>query len=609
MQDPKKKRIADAIDKMVAQGADDEEIDIVVRSIQNEPDAPPPRKRIGIKGIVAPLASGLTLGASDEILGGIEGLASLRRPGGFSAGYQRGKEKVRAAGADFREEHPTLSPAVELAAGIAAPGFGIAKAIGKGASLAPKAFLGSTAGGALGAASGAATAPEGERMAGAKMGSIFGSGAGAVIPAIGSAAGGAANLLGAGSPARTRSVGLRKAVEAMSDADPSQGAEAVRLGVPTRAFDIGGEKALRATRAAEALSPETGIRKGLNERQAGQADRLFGQTEAALGVKGRDIYELTQEVMKRAQEKAGPLYDTARSHGPLQSEKLAEVLGRPTMQKALAAGRRKAMDEGEALGDPVDVRVIDYAKRALDDKISAAVKAGERDDVRVLGKLKRELLAIVDEEVPEYAEARKTWGGEMSYNKAVTMGSRIFGASKKPDASIAKRLAAMSEAEREGFKLGVLGAVRDVLRSNSDNVDKVRKLIGTPKAREALSEVIGTVDGNSAFAKAMRMEGERFGAGAFIKNHSQTANLLSDMSNLTDIAVSMLADGATGNVAGIASKGVRAFLGNRSKVGGGKIARATGTFLNASVGSPEYDELMQALAQASVGRGTRRLKP
>ncbi len=556
------------------------------------------KKRAG--GFLLPIASGLTLGASDEILGGIEGLSNIGEEGGFSAGYERGKQKIRQAGKDYADDNPVLSPALELGAGIIAPGFGAAGFIGKAASTAGKIGRSAAAGAGLGGASGAAYSTEGNRTAGAATGAAVGGVLGGGIASAGKVLGGAANQLGLRSEKASRKLGLNNAVRSLQDdgVDASSlvdnADEAVKLGVPTKALDLGGDQTLRTARAAESVSG--GMRQGLVERQAGQGDRIFDHAEKALGVKGRDLFEVSQEVTKRAKAKADPLYEAARNHGPLQSPKLEELLQRPALQKALAKGRTKAVDEGEALGDPVDIRVIDYAKRALDDRISKAIRAGAKDDVRILTKLKREMLDIVDEEVPSYGEARKAWGGEKNYEKAVTMGARVFSASKRPDASIAKRLAALSDTDKDGFRIGVLGAIRDVIRSSTDNADKVKRLMGTPKAREALAEVIGGVDKNSSFAKAMQLEGSRFGAKSFILNHSQTANILKDIESLTDLAMGMLADGATGNVGNAAMKGVKAFLGNRKRAGGGKIARETGRYMNAEPGTEDFTELAEALA-------------
>ncbi len=556
------------------------------------------KKRAG--GFLLPVASGLTLGASDEILGGIEGLSNIGEEGGFSAGYERGKQKVRQAGKDFADDNPVLSPALELGAGILAPGFGAAGFIKGAASTAGKIGRSAAAGAGLGGASGAAYSTEGNRTAGAATGAALGGVLGGTLASAGKVLGGAANQLGLRSEKASRKLGLQNAVRSLQDdgVDASSlvdnADEAVQLGVPTKAYDLGGDQSLRTARAAEAVSG--GMRQGLVERQAGQGDRIFDHAEKALGVKGRDLHEVSQEVTKRARQKADPLYEAARNHGPLQSQRLEELLQRPALQKALAKGRTKAIDEGEALGDPVDIRVIDYAKRALDDRISKAIRAGAKDDVRILTKLKREMLDIVDEEVPVYGEARKAWGGEKNYEKAVTMGARVFSASKRPDASIAKRLAALSDTDKDGFRIGVLGAIRDVIRSSSTSSDKVKRLMGTPKAREALSEVIGGVDKNSSFAKAMQLEGSRFGAKSFILNHSQTANILKDIESLADLAMGMLADGATGNVGNAAMKGVKAFLGNRKRAGGGKIARETGRYMNAEPGTEDFTALAEAMA-------------
>lgn len=68
---------------------------------------------------LAPLAEGLTMGGSGEILGAIEGLNTRLHGGSFSEGYERGKQKVADVGKQFASEHPKTSTALEIGGSIA----------------------------------------------------------------------------------------------------------------------------------------------------------------------------------------------------------------------------------------------------------------------------------------------------------------------------------------------------------------------------------------------------------------------------------------------------------------------------------------------------------
>jgi len=187
---------------MREQGASAQEIDTYIKgAIERGQPATTPATGPKMPGgsFLAPVAQGLTMGLSDEILGGLEGANQALHGGSFQKGYTEGVAKIRNLGEQYRVEHPVASPALEWAGSIptiaATGGAGAAEqGLGWGARLG-KASL---AGLKYGAAGGAGTAEGGlqARAQGALEGGIksafaapFMEGGGALLGGFGRALG------------------------------------------------------------------------------------------------------------------------------------------------------------------------------------------------------------------------------------------------------------------------------------------------------------------------------------------------------------------------------------------------------------------------------------
>lgn len=570
---------------------------------------------------LAPLASGMTLGASDEILGGLEGVNNalpkwLGGGGGtFSEGYERGKQKVRAVGADYAREHPNASTALELGGSLVAP-VGAAKFIKAPASLLAKVGRSALVGSAVGGTAGAASATEGERIGGAITGAEVGGVVGGAIPAIGGTASRTANALGLRSAKAAARIGPQKVVEALREeglspeAIKQAAADAVSSGTPARLLDLGkpGGSVARLARAAQAVPGEHSnqIAEALHGRQATQMGRVFGHVEDAAGVKGRDLHEVQQEINKRASDAARPFYESAYAHGAVDLP--AELVERPAIKKALASGRKLAADEGIKLPDDVtDVRTIDYAKRSLDDRISALLRKGKKDQARILQGARRDLLNVADKASPDFKQARSLFAGEKAHETALLKGSRVFGKPRANEPPIDKWLAKASDAEKESFKLGAIGRIRDILESTADNRDKVAKLVSTPKQRRVLQEIVGDAGKNSELGKILAGETRLVQNKNFILGNSQTARILADVDNMSNTALSALMDVASGNIVGAGKKVLGAGLKGRAKAGGGKIAAATAKALLLKPGTPEFQKFVEGLPGAEPSYPMRKI--
>jgi hypothetical protein len=149
-----------------------------------------------------------------------------------------------------------------------------------------------------------------------------------------------------------------------------------------------------------------------SDLQGRKTERLRARETAMEGVAGS---EAEMEAFKNARrEKTEPLYkaayetpiDPAKVTPELRKE-VADFMQRPTVQEARAEAVKKARDSGEVISeqDMGSVKGMHYMKRAIDDKISTAKRAGADDQVRILLGIQEKMLGFMGELSPAYAKA------------------------------------------------------------------------------------------------------------------------------------------------------------------------------------------------------------
>lgn len=280
----------------------------------------------------------------------------------------------------------------------------------------------------------------------------------------------------------------RKARRAISEAlerdniTPEEAAAMLReMGPEARLADLGENLTDLARSAVAKPGPaRTKARDFLEERQAGQQMRLIRTT--GLG-NVREFKDAFVADMRRRQSQAAPLYREAYEQPlDLSAPQMQAILERPTIREVLKEAARIMADEGGGGGH---VRLMDAAKRALDDRIGKAVRSGERETARRLTKLKNELLAEVDRQVPQFREARNIYSGEAAMRDAAVLGRNVL--TRKLDLDdVADTVRGMSDGERVAFQKGAVRGLVDRLEGTANTRNAAAKLIESPRAREIL---------------------------------------------------------------------------------------------------------------------------
>lgn len=164
------------------------------------------------------------------------------------------------------------------------------------------------------------------------------------------------------------------------------------------------EDALRSANAGGALS------KTAQENRTAMANALrnIAQDDAAVTA--------AQNVRSAA---SGKLYDQAPAEfaaaqiTPELSARMAELSSRPAISSAMQEAATLAKNSGVPLDNTTALGGLHYAKRALDDQISTAMRNGRSEEVKALMQSKNDLMGYLEEVAPSYREGSRVFA-EMS---------------------------------------------------------------------------------------------------------------------------------------------------------------------------------------------------
>lgn len=437
---------------------------------------------------------GLTLGLPAK------GLAAI--------GVEGPQEAVEAARELTREQKVDdvdlgmLSEALgTVPSALATGGGGLLAQMGKGA--------------AYGTAAGLGLSERGQEATGATVGGTIG---GLTPPAL--------SLLGvpfrvaAAAPTYIRGLtkspekrAVERIVEQMDAAGITPEQVAARVGEkgPVTFAEIATTPSLREglqTIVGEAAAPRgaarTAVSKQLAAREAGRIDRL---TAEMADLPDQSVDETIGSLSALRTQKSDPLYEEAMEFNPtgfgarqqlmnttdpVSGKSLKEVVSLPNVSKAISEAKKILKNEGYKIPKinrfvtknskqetPEIMRVLDLAKRELDDEISVAAKAGRNNQKRILKKQKDQLVRILDDVNPRYASARGAFEEYSQLIKAAEDGASVLAAGKKrmkPN-QISKFLSGATDSQKENFRIGVSQSVREKIADNK--VGELKKLLET----------------------------------------------------------------------------------------------------------------------------------
>lgn len=565
-------------------------------------------------GAMANALEGPTLGLYDEENAG---LASLHhnlwplltgKPTNFKGDYNDVLTPTRNAIKNYSINHPYMAIASQVAASIPTMGAGGVKAIAENPSLPTAMARGAMTGGMFGGIGGFGSGEGGfgNRAAGAATGAELGTALGAAsVPVVGTVSAtarklGSVLMDNAGNSAESKAGNILMDNLSADKIAPADAVAQLRndpTGQMTLA-DIGGENSstARLGRALVTLPGDASkdITDFVTGRASGQADRLNDAISTHLA-DGQDLGQLQNTIMAGQKSAASPLYEAAyKANQSISSPKIDAILNTPAGRSAMKQASVLMQNDQSLMGvsDPdlleqareggteipwkggvasgLKLRSLDYVKRALDDQISTAFKAGNNTEGGIITGLKSKLVSALDDadvtaaagpnstksEGGLYAQARAAWSGPAKSLDAIEAGKMFL----KPGTDIEGDMANLSPSDQQLYKIGAAKVLQDKLASIGDNRNAATPMFGNP----AIRQKIGTVFGEDA--------ADKFGNAASRENTFQdTSNFLTGGSQTANKAAEILKPGRVQKIMGEALQG-----GTAGFMGGGLHGAAVG---------------------------------
>jgi hypothetical protein len=488
---------------------------------------------------------GLTFGFGDEFEAVIKTLKN-KKP------YEQNLAAVQFAKQEYEAESPYQAMASEIAGSLPvafAAGKTAVQVAGKIPQVAnllskiPSSFstVASTSGaGAIGGGlTGAGTAQEGERMAGAEKGAVQGAvlapvvlagmkaGTGATkavaeklgipdlaktiveatkdIPIVRNITGKTADFFGMSGDAVQRKADTKIIQALQRDSltlpEIKTAMEQIRVSgyKPETIMEFGGKATKQLGETVASYPGARVVAENLaEERKSGAGNRILTDFQQAFNV-NKDPMEIADDIIKLRNAASKPLYDAAyASPVSIGNKTIDNIMLDPAFQSAYARANRIATREGFPLtplkpeGNTFDLKTIDYIKRGIDDEINWSKTPASglgKDEVNSLKKVRGEFMGVVDSQAPaEYKQARQAFGGPTQVFDAIENGRGFFDIDAR---TLKKTYDGLNPAEKDGFAIGAYDAIRTKIQSGADGIDQIKRTFGSPEKRDQIKVLIG----------------------------------------------------------------------------------------------------------------------
>lgn len=492
-----------------------------------------------VTGGIAKFGEGASFGWTPKLYGALQ--SALPYPYGSGQSYEESVGDYRRKLEGYAKENPKTALGLEIAGGVTSGG-GIA---GGAKQLFPKAasWMGmqhaipkyGAIGAGSGAVAGAGYSDVGEEGKGAASGALWGLAIGAggvpVLKVGGKVIEVSKDALSwiSGTMSSPKKKALDELIQALKDDGVSPedvGSILETLGEDAIIGDVGDFNMLNLVDQMSMYSGNAQhlIRKFLGERQERQGGRISELVKKYLKqdqITLDDYKALGQARKKQSapfyQEayKIKSKYQMARIHRdeiddiilslPDEAFVLAEKLAK---SKRLLFNRiRNINTKGENKVVDYGIEELDYLKRGLDDAISQARNAGQKEVAASYVALKRRLLNVTDEISPDYKKARNIFSGFSKAEEAADYGRKILNPSSDWDV-IEDFYKNASQTEKDYFKMGAVRAIRDKIGQSVDTASK-EKLFNKESIRQRIKKLFDDEGELDDFMKDIAAEGRK----------------------------------------------------------------------------------------------------
>lgn len=478
-------------------------------------------------GYTRRLVHGVTLGADSTLAAAAMTPLEMLKHGTFSPseGYSYAKAREDRTMDKARQNTGKLGDATEMlggavtGGGLANSGVTAARFLAPEAGLIARTAASAADAGGIGAVSGFNEGNGiGERLTNAAKG--FGTGAliGGALPIAGAVVGGVTAPIFANIKARINPEGfaesqLARAVHESGQSPAQLGKtveDANNAGQPFTLADAMGTPGQRmlstVTRApGEGRTQATAF---LNERQAGQGERVGNILDEGLGA-GGSARQTMDQLTAQARAESAPLYREALDKQPVWNDRMQQFFDDPAIAsglkegvsvqrlESLATGRKfdpndYAITHFDPAGDPKitgvpNMRTINLIKKGLDQKLEqyrdpTTGRMAFDEKGRALDQVRRSFLNEVDGLNPTYGQARAAYAGPAQVREAVGVGAQAATRGRAVD-NIA-RFDALNEPSKQGFRAGYADTRVGAIERAPQGTNAVRPLSSQKSQQE-----------------------------------------------------------------------------------------------------------------------------
>jgi hypothetical protein len=474
---------------------------------------------------------GPTMGFADELYGGLSATGrSIANAIGLGSGqsfgqnYREGRDLVRGATDQFREERPITAGLTSAASSAPLMLIGGAPAVAAKGVIVPAATtlgrlgtagkVGAIQGGVSGG--GESTADNiANVVADAAKHSALGGGLGVagqgVLGATGAVVGNVAQRVNKSSAADFARVKLAEALQRSEGgipirpggtASPSKAADIQFLGPEATIADVSGQS---GKRLLDVLATLPGKTKDLTDklirgRQAGRTDRIMTAADDALGTQGKG-YMASLDALEATQKTAqAPFRKQLEGFSVRADNELIKIINREPKAFQRASDLARKNDELPInlseikVGDDIPFDALDTVKKALW-SIAEAEKINFKstpESVATNG-IRRALTEKMDRLSPQdakgsiYKQARDAFAGPAELRSAMESGR---GAMKTDAIGVGELTKGMSASELEAFRVGTLQSLRDTVGKESGQTSLLTMWKNTGMS-DKLKEIFG----------------------------------------------------------------------------------------------------------------------
>lgn len=373
------------------------------------------------------------------------------------------------------------------------------------------------------------------------------------------------------------------------------------------------------------------IKNFLRERVQEQGPGLNADVSA--NVASKTAHEAVEALSTARANAAAPLYEKAYEANPaIASKTIDRILETPAGAQALKQARIKMQNDQAMMGqaDPeaaaqmreagqdvpvggvasgLNLRTLDYVKRAFDDMIGASKLAGERDNARILTGLKQSFVGELDKADKSglYPKARAAYSGPSQSIDAVDFGRDALTKATTAEENAAG-FAKLSPNDKEFARIGLAQALRNQIDSTRIGSNAAEKIVGNRSLMNKMRPFFDTQGDFDKFIKPVSAEDTMFKTAREIAGGSQTAERISeDLSHEAKAYTSAARAGlefSSGNIMGGTAHMVRSigdFMRKPSPELSDEIAKVLTAPLN-QPGSHGMAVLREFAAQSPVTR-------